>query len=222
MTNVPPIDVLYEDNHLLVVNKRAQVATMGVAVDQASLVTDAKEYIRQKYSKPGNVYLGVVSRLDRLATGVIVLARTSKAAARLSEQFRDRKTEKTYLARIAGSLDPRHGVLEDFVRKDEPRQRMVTCSQGSAGAKHAILEYTSHADRAGTTRLQIQLQTGRKHQIRLQLASRGFPILGDRKYGSTRPFPSGIALHSQRLVIEHPTRREPMVFEAPLPPSWNG
>lgn len=222
------LDVLYEDNHLLAVNKRAMLPTMGVADDRESLLDVAKEYIRRKYNKPGNVYLGIVSRLDAPVTGVVLLARTSKAAGRISAQFRDREVDKSYLAIVEGAIDPSEGTLRDFVRKDERHRRMHIASGSSPDAQHAELSYRKVASGEGGLRMvakgvsliEVRLHTGRKHQIRLQLSHAGFPIVGDRKYGSKRSFPVGIALHSRRLVVEHPVSKMQIEIEAPLPASW--
>ncbi len=216
------LDILYEDNHLLVINKGANLATMGAAPGAESLVALAKSFLKQKYQKPGNVYLGVVSRLDRMSTGVIVLARTSKAAARLSQQFRERSVSKTYWVLIPRPIHPEAGTLSDYLRKDESRQRMETCSEQHAEAQFARLTYRMLGSNPQATWLEIELETGRKHQIRVQLASRGYPILGDRKYDSQRSFKDGIALHSRRLILTHPTTKQQLQFEAPRPTSWDG
>jgi 23S rRNA pseudouridine1911/1915/1917 synthase len=223
------LDVLYEDNHLLVVNKPALLPTMGVADDRPSLLAMAKEYIGSKYHKPGKVYLGIVSRLDAPVTGLVLMARTSKAAARLTEQFKSRKVDKLYWAIVEGRITPAEARLTHFVRKDERHRRMHVTGPHASGAQSAELFYRSlEAERSAPrlkasvagTLLEVQLITGRKHQIRVQLAHGGFPIVGDRKYGSRRPFPAGIALHARRLVVEHPVRKIPLEIEAPLPPSW--
>jgi 23S rRNA pseudouridine1911/1915/1917 synthase len=218
------VEVLYEDNHLLVVNKPARLPTQGALPGTPSLVSQAKEYLRRKYNKPGNVYLGVVSRLDSAASGVVVFARTSKAAARLNDQFRNRTAEKTYRAIVEGSIEPPAGELVDFLAKDERQQRMVIVPAGSASktaedAKEARLAYRRLKTFSETSLLEIELETGRKHQIRVQLASRGYAILGDRKYGSKRHF-SGIALHCCKLVIEHPVSKQRLKFESNPPTSW--
>jgi 23S rRNA pseudouridine1911/1915/1917 synthase len=224
------LDVLYEDNHLLVVNKPAMLPTMGVAEDRPSLLTAAKEYVRQKYNKPGNVYLGIVSRLDAPVTGVVLLARTSKAAGRLSKQFRERDVEKFYWGIVEGDVSPREARLKDFMRKDERHRRMHIASEQAPGAQLAELSYRVMGDREGDPQVQdntrnsvleVRLHTGRKHQIRVQLAHAGIPIFGDRKYGSQRAFPRGIALHSRRLVVEHPVSKMQIALEAPLPASWH-
>jgi len=213
------LDVLYEDNHLLAVNKPAGLPTQGAAADEESLVSLAKDYLKEKYQKPGNVYVGVVSRVDSLVTGVVLLARTSKAAARLTEQFRERDVGKTYWALVTGNV-PEQGTCVNWLSKDERRQRMIVVPARSPGALEARLEFRRLEVRGATSLVEIELLTGRKHQIRVQLETRGWPILGDSKYGSTASFPDGIALHARRLVIEHPTRGEPVVLEAPLPTSW--
>jgi 23S rRNA pseudouridine1911/1915/1917 synthase len=214
------LDVLYEDNHLLVVNKPAMLPTMGVADDRPSLLAVAKEYVRRKYNKPGNVYLGIVSRLDAPVTGVVLLARTSKAAGRLSEQFRERSVEKLYWAIVEGRVEPGEGRLVDFLRKDERHRKMHVTSSNTPDAQRAELTYRVLKSEAADSMLEVRLLTGRKHQIRLQLSHAGLPIIGDRKYGSTRQFASGIALHSRRLVIDHPVSKIKLEIEAPLPASW--
>ncbi|MEX0641221.1 MAG: RluA family pseudouridine synthase, partial [Pirellulales bacterium] len=227
----PMLKVLYEDNHLLAVNKPAMLPTMGVREDRPSLLATAKEYIRRKYAKPGNVYLGIVSRLDAPVTGVVLIARTSKAAARLSEQFRERDVEKIYWAIVEGVVEPPAGQLVDFLRKDERHRRMHIAGPDASGAQRAELAYRLLADepsaprvsdRVWATLLEVRPLTGRKHQIRVQLAQAGFPIVGDRKYGSRRPFECGIALHSRRLVVKHPVLKTPLVIEAPPPAEWRG
>lgn len=211
--------VLYEDNHLLVVNKPPGLPTMGVADDRASVLTVAKDYLRDKYNKPGNVYLGIVSRLDAPVTGVLVIARTSKAASRLTEQFRRREVTKSYLALVAGHPDQQSGRLEHYLRKDERHRKMHTTSASTPDAQHAALSFEVVQTLGESSLVRVELETGRKHQIRVQLAKWGHPIVGDRKYGSTLAFPQGIALHSHRLVMEHPVRKEPMEIIAP-PPAW--
>jgi 23S rRNA pseudouridine1911/1915/1917 synthase len=216
---LPDLDILYEDNHLLAVNKPAGLPTQGVASDAESVVRVAKESLKQRYDKPGNVYLGVVSRLDAVVSGVVLLARTSKAAARLSEQFRGRTVEKTYWAVTAGA-PPKSGELIDWIVKDESQQRMVVVNASVPGAQQAVLQYRVLRAVERGTLVEVRLITGRKHQIRLQLAARGHPVLGDQKYGSSLRFSPGIALHARRLIIDHPTRHEPIDITAPLPASW--
>jgi 23S rRNA pseudouridine1911/1915/1917 synthase len=214
------VQILYEDNHVLAVNKPALLATMGVSEDRPSLLNAAREYIRTTYNKPGNVYVGVVSRLDAPVTGLVLLAKTSKAAARLSEAFRLRRVNKTYLAAVEGAPTPASGVLEHYLRKDERHRKVHATSQACPDAQLARLEYRVLSRGDNLALVEVNPETGRKHQIRVQLAKIGHPIVGDRKYGSTAPFSAGIALHSFRLELEHPVRREPLRIEAPLPGAW--
>jgi len=236
------LEILYEDNHLLVVNKPAGLATMG-AESGPTAHSLAADYIKRSRGKPGRVFVGIVSRLDAMTSGVLVLARTSKAASRLTAQFSAKSkhmagavakgTKKTvptaprkiYLAVVSGKLDSEADQWTDQIRKDDAAHRMRLTSVPRPDSQIAQLRYQTLATtQAKTTQtntiVAIELLTGRKHQIRTQFADRGHPVLGDRKYESGVKFPSGIALHSWRLEIEHPTQRVPMWFEAPLPRSW--
>jgi 23S rRNA pseudouridine1911/1915/1917 synthase len=213
--------VLYEDNHLLALAKPAGLPTMGVAEAAPSLLSEARAYIKHKYHKPGNVYLGAMSRLDAPVTGVVLFARTSKAAARLTEQFRTHAVEKTYWGVVEGLMEPAAGECLDWLAPDERHRRMHVVKPQTAGAREARLTYRRLEALPQASLLEIRLETGRKHQIRLQLATRGHPILGDRKYGARRQFPQGIALHARRLVVQHPIKREPVVLTAPLPRAWH-
>lgn len=215
------LPVLYEDNHLLVVNKPAGLATMGATTGTETAVTWAARYLKNRYQKPGNVFVGVVSRIDRLVSGVLVLARTSKSASRLSEQLRERTTEKRYVAWVEGHLAASNWVeLSDWVIKDEAFQRMRVADESTSDAQLAKLRIRTLAHARGRTQLSIELLSGRKHQIRLQLAHQGHPILGDWKYDAVSKFPLGIALHCQQMTIQHPTRKEPLSFIAPPPDYW--
>jgi 23S rRNA pseudouridine1911/1915/1917 synthase len=215
------LSILHEDNHLLVVNKPAGLPTQGARESEASVVTEAKTYLKAKYAKPGNVFLGVVSRLDAFVSGVLVLARTSKAAARLSEQFRHAETQKIYWAVVEGAPPRPQAELKNWVRKDEARHCMICVAPNAYESQEARLRYRTLAKLSDrTTCLEIQLETGRKHQIRVQLAHLGTPVLGDTKYGAASHFPQGIALHSRRLTIMHPTLSQLLTFTAPLPKSW--
>lgn len=215
-----PLEILFEDNHLLAVNKPSGLPTMGVKASEASLVAMAKQYIKHRYRKPGHVYLGVVSRLDAGTSGVVVFARTSKAAARLTEQFRKREVCKEYWAIVSGRFDAPQGELVDWVVKDESRKRMVIADAATPGAKQARLRYKVLRELAGGSLVEIELLTGRKHQIRVQLAARGLALWGETKYARGKPFGKGIALHARRTVIEHPVKRTPLELVAPLPSSW--
>ncbi len=210
--------VLYEDNHLLVLNKPGGVLVQGDRTGDETLLQAAKQYIKEKYQKPGNVFLGLVHRLDRVTSGVVVLARTSKAAARLSDAFRERKVRKSYLAVVHGTPREKEGLLEDQLSWDEKKRRAFVHRSG----KPARLRYRVLKSAGDKSLLLVVPETGRKHQIRAQLARAGHPIVGDLKYGSPKKIADGraILLHAWRLDLPHPTRREEMTFEAPLPPYW--
>lgn len=221
------LDVIFEDNHLLVLNKPALLATMGAEAGQPSLLEHARDYIRRKYNKPGNVYLGVVSRLDAHVSGVIMFARTSKSASRISDQIRKHQVGKIYRALVPAGVLKDPGTLEDYVFKDDASRRMRCTkkqndSRADAPPKLARLRYRKLAtdQQKDVDLLEIQLETGRKHQIRVQLANQGCPILGDSKYGSSRPFPAGIALHCLKLQLLHPTLKTPLEFEVAPPKNW--
>ena len=226
----PSLRILFEDNHLLAVLKPAGLATMGVARDQPSVVTLARQYIKERYAKPGNVYLGVVSRLDEPVSGVVLLARTSKAAGRLSAQFRGRSVEKTYWGVVEGSIQPPAGLWQDWLLKDEQARRMRRVARPAAklgqsgdrqsAPQEARLEYRLLQRLSAGSLVEVMLETGRKHQIRVQFAERGWPILGDRRYGAAEPFSAGIALHSRRLAFDHPVTKQRIELTAPLPRPW--
>ncbi|HEV3416156.1 MAG TPA: RluA family pseudouridine synthase [Pirellulales bacterium] len=218
--NRSSLQILYEDNHLLAVVKPAGLATMGVAAGKASLLTLAKQYIKARCGKPGNVYLGVVSRIDEPVSGVVVFARTSKAAARLSRQFHSRTVEKVYWAIIEQEINPPSGEWVDFIAKNEGLRRMVRVGCGALGAQEARLAYRLLRQVPDGSLIEVRPETGRKHQIRVQFSSRGFPVLGDQKYGSRRPFSSGIALHARRLALDHPISKDRIEFTAPVPVAW--
>ncbi len=220
------MDPLYLDNHLLVVAKPPGVLSQADATGDPDLVTQAKGYLKERFGKPGNVFVGLVHRLDRPTSGVVVLARTSKAAGRLSDQFRRRGPGKTYLAVLDGHLDDGGGWAEavDGVDKgDGGSVRVVPV--GAPESQRAALRWRTVAVRGGRSLVEVALETGRKHQIRAQLAARGAPVLGDFRYGDPRaPFADGrgVALHAVRLAIDHPTLRDRRTFVAPPPPAWAG
>ncbi|MGQ9574924.1 MAG: RluA family pseudouridine synthase [Thermoguttaceae bacterium] len=216
----PDLQVLYEDNHLLALVKPAGIPTMGAPAGKPSLLSLARQYIKRRYRKPGKVYLGVVSRLDAPVSGVVLFARTSKAARRLAEQFRTRAVKKTYWALVEGVVPPGGGRCADWIGRDERRKRMRLVEPAAPGAQQARLSYRRLKRFRGFSLLEVKPQTGRKHQIRLQLARRGWPILGDNRYGSRHPFSAGIALHARRLAVLHPVKGELIELTAPLPESW--
>jgi len=218
------LKVIFEDNHLLVVDKPPLLATMGKKDDEDSLYRQAQEYLRTKYNKPGNVFVGVVSRLDSFVSGVIVLARTSKAASRLSQQLRDGTVDKKYWAIVPDNLPDDAGNLVDRLVKNEARHRMEVVSpksKPSIGEQEARLHFTTLSRANSLCLIEVKLETGRKHQIRVQFENAGCPIVGDKKYGSDIPFKRGIALHSRRLTIEHPTKKVLQSFESEPPTWWN-
>tara|TARA_B100002019_G_scaffold129671_1_gene111508 strand:+ start:2589 stop:3263 length:675 start_codon:yes stop_codon:yes gene_type:complete len=217
------LSVIYEDNHILVVNKAAGLLVQGDQTGDESLVDIAKRYIKDKYQKPGNVFLGLVHRLDRPTTGVIVLARTSKALTRLNQQFKDRLTKKVYRAVVSGSPEPK-ARLEHFLRKNSSQNKSFHYPKNTLNTKHAILRYRYIEQLKSYHVLEIELETGRHHQIRAQLAAVGLHIKGDLKYGAKRPNQNGsIHLHAQSLALAHPTTKEEMKFIAPYPDDviWN-
>lgn len=196
------------------------MATMGTTADETSVLDVAKSYIGRKYNKPGSVYLGVVSRLDSLVTGALVFARTSKAAARLSEQFREHTVSKTYWALVSGKPDGQSGQLEHWLWRDNAARRTRVAARQRSETQLAKLQWTLLATDSRVSLLEIQLETGRKHQIRAQLSHIGLPILGDSRYDGTASFPRGIALHSVSLSLTHPVSKDIIAVHAPLPRSW--
>ena len=210
------IRVLYEDNHLLVVEKPANVPVQADASGDEDLLTACKGYIKEKYAKPGEVYLGLVHRLDRPVGGVMVFARTSKAAARLTEQFSAHRARKRYAAIVEGSA-PGEGRLADFLWKDERTNTTSVVPEGTPGAKLAKLSFRTLAREGDLSLLDVDLQTGRPHQIRVQLSHAGFPIHGDQRYNPAAQVGEQIRLWAYALTIVHPTLKEEMTFYA-LPP----
>ena len=210
------LQVLYEDNHLIAVNKPAGVPVQGDASGAVSLLDLTREYIRKTYRKPGNVFTGLLHRLDRPVSGVVLFAKTSKAAARISEQLRSRSVEKTYWALVHGRMAPPRGTLSAYIRKGEKRSAVV--AEGDRDGKEALLSYRTLSSSGKGSLLEIRLHTGRKHQIRVQLSDAGCPIEGDVKYGAPYALPDGvIRLMSRALAFKHPTRPERVRVEAPDP-----
>lgn len=217
------LSVIYEDNHILVVNKTAGLLVQGDKTGDKSLLDLAKKYIKDKYQKPGEVFLGLVHRLDRPTTGVIVLARTSKALSRLSQQFKERFPKKIYRAVVSGTPEPK-ATLEHYLRKNSSKNKSFHYPKNTPNTKTAILHYRSVKQLKSYHVLDIELETGRHHQIRAQLAAVGLHIKGDLKYGAKRPNKNGsIHLHARSLTLIHPTKKEEMTFLAPTPDDviWN-
>jgi 23S rRNA pseudouridine1911/1915/1917 synthase len=224
--------VLYEDNHCLAVNKPGGLLTQGVPAGVPTLEATARAYLKEKYHKAGNVYLGIPHRLDRPVSGVVLFARSSKAAARLAEQFRERQVTKVYWALVepnaAGELPPEGGVWEDWLLKHAEEARSECVAPGTERAREARLRFTRLRTFADSALLEVLPETGRMHQIRLQAASRGWPVRGDVQYGARLAFgpPAElprdrlIALHGRALTFLHPIRYEPVTVEAPLPEYW--
>ena len=232
----PPLEILREDGPLLVVNKPPGISTQGVPGKYMTLESQVREYIKTTFHKPGNVYLGIPHRLDRPTSGVIVFARNSKTAARLAEQFAERSVIKEYLAIVEGEVSPETGSLSDWLLKDAERAFVRIVPEGTARAKFAELEYRVIAIRSGRTLLHLMPRTGRMHQLRVQLAARGWPVVGDRQYGIPQsetqrtieteaetnflPRLNAIALHAWRLTLKHPIRYDTLTLQAPPPSSW--
>jgi 23S rRNA pseudouridine1911/1915/1917 synthase len=211
-------DVVYLDNHLLVVNKPPGLLVQGDRTRDPDLLTLSKEYLKERFARPGNVFVGLVHRLDRPVSGLVVLARTSKAAARLSKQFRERTVQKIYLALVEGRI-PGGDTLVDYLLKEDESVRVV--GPDHPGAQRAELAFRVLAAERERTLVEVDLSTGRSHQIRLQFAHRGHPVVGDVRYGArSRHDGRNIALHAHRLGVAHPTRPERMEWAAPPPEGW--
>jgi 23S rRNA pseudouridine1911/1915/1917 synthase len=221
--------VLYEDNHCLAVAKPAPLLTQGVPPGIPTLEAQVKAYLKDRYRKPGNVYLGIPHRLDRPVSGVVVFARNTKAARRLAEQFQERRVRKVYWATLEGTGLPDAGTWEDWLLKLPEQARSERVAADTPGARHAVLRFRRLREGADWTLLEIEPETGRMHQIRVQSSVRGWPVLGDLTYGAQRPFgpPAElprdriIALHARSLTFLHPIRYEPVTVTAPLPPYWH-
>ena len=206
-----PLHVLYEDNHLLVVEKPANMPVQADASRDEDLLSLCKAYIKEKYHKPGDVYLGLVHRLDRPVGGVMVFARTSKAAARLTAQFKSRQAKKQYVAVVQGKALPKDS-LTDWLIKDESTNTSSVATEGTKDAKIAKLDYTMLAHDRDRSLLDVSLHTGRPHQIRVQLSSRGLPIIGDMRYNPEAKPGTQIRLWAYSLTILHPVQNEPLTF----------
>jgi 23S rRNA pseudouridine1911/1915/1917 synthase len=219
---LPELDILFEDNHCLAVNKPAGVVSTHYQGTEETVDRAVKAYLKARYDKPGNVFLGVVHRLDRPVSGVLLFARTSKAAGRLAEQFRGGTVEKVYWAVVEGEVEKAAGSLEDWLRKDRDTGRVEVVEPRSHGARQALLHFQRKAVHGGLTWLEVRPQTGRTHQLRVQLAHHGYPIFGDARYGSVRTFGRAIGLHARALTFLHPVRFEPTTLTADPPRPWRG
>ena len=212
------LKVLYEDNHIIVVVKPFNIPSQGDKTGDIDMLTIIKDYIKKKYNKPGDVYLGLVHRLDRPTGGVMVFARTSKAASRLSEQIRKNEFEKKYVAVINGKMEPLAGELEDYLFKLQKSNTSYVVRPNKKDAKRALLEYSTkkYDKNLDLSLIEVRLKTGRHHQIRVQFSSRGHSLYGDQKYGLKQNSKYGkkqLALWAYSLSFSHPTLNQLMTFE---------
>ena len=209
------LKVIYEDNHIIVVEKPVNIPSQADKTGDIDLLTIVKQYIKEKYQKPGNVYIGLVHRLDRPVGGVMVFAKTSKAAARLSNQVREKKFEKTYLTIVNGKMEQNAATLEDYLYKDERNNKSKVVPEGTKNSKLAVLDYEvlKYNSELNLSVLKIHLHTGRHHQIRVQLSSRDHSIYGDQKYGG-RGHGKQITLWAYELKFYHPITNEKLVFRS--------
>ena len=217
-----PQRILYEDNHLLVVNKRAGELVQPDPTGDPALEDEIKAFLGAREAKPGNVFLGVVHRIDRPVSGAVVFAKTSKALVRLNEMIREGRIHKVYWALTEATPDPESGELRHYILRDGRTNRSRACDAPKGDAKEARLRYATLGAGTNYTLVEVELLTGRHHQIRAQLSKVGCPIRGDLKYGARRSLPGGgISLHSRRVEFEHPVRREPLSVTAPVPAGDN-
>jgi 23S rRNA pseudouridine1911/1915/1917 synthase len=218
VSNKNNLQVIHEDNHLIVVNKRVGDIVQGDKTGDKPLSDIVKEYIKDKYNKPGEVFLGVVHRLDRPTTGIVVFARTSKALSRMNELFSNRETQKTYWAVVKNKPVKSQDKLVHYIKRNEKNNTSKAHLNEVPDSKLASLEYKIIKELTNYTALEIELHTGRHHQIRAQLAAIGSPIKGDLKYGFDRSNPDGgIHLHARKLSFTHPVSKEAITIIAPTP-----
>lgn len=210
--------VVYEDNHLIIVNKTASEIVQGDKTGDVPLSKTVKQYLKEKYAKPGNVFLGVTHRLDRPVSGLVVFAKTSKALARLNEMFRKGEVKKTYWAVVKTCPQVEEGELVHYLVRNEKQNKSYAYDKEVNGSKKAVLHYRLIGHSENYYLLEVDLKTGRHHQIRCQLAKIGCPIKGDLKYGFPRSNPDGsICLHARKVCFVHPVSKEQIVVTAPVP-----
>ena len=217
--------VVYEDNHIIVVNKTASEIVQGDKTGDTPLSETVKQYLKEKYNKPGNVFLGVTHRLDRPVSGLVVFAKTSKALSRLNDMFRNGEVKKTYWAIVRNRPQELEGELTNWLVRNEKQNKSHAYDKEVKDSKKAVLCYKTIGHSQNYHLLEVDLKTGRHHQIRCQLAKMGCPIKGDLKYGSPRSNPDGsICLHARRIAFVHPVSKESIEIEAPVPSGnlWNG
>ena len=217
--------VVYEDNHIIVVNKPASEIVQADKTGDTPLSETVKQYLKEKYQKPGNVFLGVTHRLDRPVSGLVIFAKTSKALTRLNEMFRAGEVKKTYWAVVKNAPKESEGELVHFLVRNEKQNKSYAYDKEVPNSKKAVLDYRLIGRSENYYLLEVDLKTGRHHQIRCQLAKMGCPIKGDLKYGSPRSNPDGsICLHARRVRFVHPVSKELIELKAPLPEGnlWKG
>lgn len=217
--------VVYEDNHIIVVNKTSSEIVQGDKTGDIPLSETVKQYLKEKYQKPGNVFVGVTHRLDRPVSGLVVFAKTSKALSRLNEMFKNSEVKKTYWAIVKECPRELEGELVHYLVRNEKQNKSYAYDKEVPDSKKAILHYRLIARSQNYNLLEVDLKTGRHHQIRCQLAKMGCPIKGDLKYDFARSNPDGsICLHARRISFIHPVSKEQIDLEAPVPPGslWNG
>lgn len=218
------MEVIYEDNHVIVVSKTSSEIVQGDKTGDTPLSELVKQYLKEKYNKPGNVFVGVTHRLDRPVSGLVVFAKTSKALARLNDMFRNGEVKKTYWAIVKDCPPETEGTLVHYLVRNEKQNKSYAYDREKPGAKKAVLHYKLIGHSDNYYLLEVDLQTGRHHQIRCQLAKMGCPIKGDLKYGFPRSNSDGsICLHARRVSFVHPVSKMPIDLEAPLPDGnlWN-
>ena len=217
------LQILFEDNHLIIINKRVGDIVQGDKTGDKPLSEVVKDYIAIAYQKPGKVFLGVVHRLDRPTTGIVIFAKTSKALERMNKMLREKQVKKTYWALVEGNPDLSEATLKHYLRKNPKNNKSTAFSKETKDAKNAVLHYTTLLKLDRYSLLEINLETGRHHQIRCQLSVSGHPIKGDLKYGSKRSNQNGgIHLHAIKIEFNHPVKKELLSVQAPLPndPLW--